>query len=170
MLVPYDRFSHVAGICADRAIPGSGHGLRRKFLFCAISSNILQRKSAKSGFEDSRQATVLQLKFFLSYSDWNNFSTFPVGYAAYERAAGMTRAEEYRRLARECLEAARTVQNEEGRTALLQMAQVWQRLADEQEDANRQFDEGKPPPAAGSAQQPAQQQQQVQPKDDDKKE
>jgi hypothetical protein len=86
----------------------------------------------------------------------------------------MTRAEEYRRLARECLEAARTVQNEEGWTALLQMAQVWQRLADEQEDATGQFAEEKPPPATASAQPPAQQQQQqqqqIQPKDDDKKE
>ena len=85
----------------------------------------------------------------------------------------MSRAEEYRRLARECLEAARTVQDEDGRTALLQMAQVWSRLADDQAD-----DSGERAPPVPSAQdrpvvqeqqQQQQQQQQVQPKDDDSK-
>ena len=36
----------------------------------------------------------------------------------------------YRRLARECLEVAHTFPAGERRTVLLQMAQVWQRLAD----------------------------------------
>jgi hypothetical protein len=42
------------------------------------------------------------------------------------------RAEQYRRLARECLENAQTFPLGKRRTVLLQMAQVWQRLADEQ--------------------------------------
>jgi hypothetical protein len=46
-----------------------------------------------------------------------------------------SRTEEYRRLARECLESARTFPIGERRTTLLQMAQVWQRLADEQNHA-----------------------------------
>jgi hypothetical protein len=37
----------------------------------------------------------------------------------------------YRRLARECLEVAHSFPAGERRTALLQMAQVWQRLADD---------------------------------------
>jgi hypothetical protein len=60
------------------------------------------------------------------------------------------RAEEYRRRARECLEVAHAFRAGKRRTILLQMAQVWQRLAEEQETT-------------------AQQQQQVPPKDDDKK-
>ena len=71
----------------------------------------------------------------------------------------------YRRLARECLEIAHTFPAGERRTVLLQMAQVWQRLADEYSDSSaplfRQLE----------SEQPAmQQQQQVQPKGDDKKE
>jgi len=38
----------------------------------------------------------------------------------------------YRRLARECWEIAHTFSAGERRTVLLQMAQVWQRLAQEQ--------------------------------------
>ena len=73
------------------------------------------------------------------------------------------RAEEYRRLARECLEIAHTLPAGERRATLLQMAQVWQRRAEEQDEA----------PALPGAEEPSavvQQQQQVQPKDDDKKE
>jgi hypothetical protein len=86
----------------------------------------------------------------------------------------MTRAEEYRRLARQCLETARTISNEEGRATLLQMAQVWQRLADEVAGATEQLGdeqpvEGMPPPATEAARQPAQQQQQIQPEDDESK-
>ena len=54
----------------------------------------------------------------------------------------------YRRLAGECWGIAHTFPAGERRTVLLQMAQVWQRLSEEQKTA-------------------AQQQQQVQPKDDD---
>jgi hypothetical protein len=80
----------------------------------------------------------------------------------------MTRAAEYRRLARGCLEAARGVQDEDGRTALVQMAQVWLRLADEQTE-----EMGEPaPPTPPEKGRPVvqQQQQQVQPNKDHKKE
>lgn len=51
---------------------------------------------------------------------------------------------------------------------MLQMAQIWQRLADELAGATEQLVEATPPPATEAAQPPAQQQQQVQPKDDEK--
>jgi len=71
----------------------------------------------------------------------------------------MSRADEYRRLAQECLATAREVANEEKRASLIQMAQVWFRLAEGQ-DA--------PPPIASNESQPVvQQQQQPQPKKDD---
>jgi hypothetical protein len=63
------------------------------------------------------------------------------------------------------LEVARTISNQDRRATLVQMAQVWQRLADEQENATSMS-----PTTAESAQPAAQQQQQVQPKDNDKKE
>jgi hypothetical protein len=43
------------------------------------------------------------------------------------------RADEYRRLARECLESAATVATEQARRALREMAAVWARLASEQD-------------------------------------
>jgi len=70
----------------------------------------------------------------------------------------------YRRLARECLEIAHTFPAGERRTVLLQMAQVWQRLADEYADNTAPLLrplEGERPVM--------QQQQQVQPQDDDKR-
>jgi hypothetical protein len=79
-----------------------------------------------------------------------------------------SRAEEYRRLARECLEAARSAQNEDGRNALLQMAQVWLRLAAEQaEDLGQGA--ATPPGTAEEPRPVVQQQQQVQPKTEDDK-
>ena len=42
----------------------------------------------------------------------------------------MGRSDEYRRHATHCLEMANTLQDPKGRAALLQMAQVWLRLAD----------------------------------------
>ena len=74
-----------------------------------------------------------------------------------------TSAERYSRLARECLETANTFPSGEPREALIQMAQVWQRLAD-------QYDEATPSlhPSGMAAEQPAmQQQQQVQPDEDE---
>jgi hypothetical protein len=58
--------------------------------------------------------------------------------SAYPWAADVThkRAEEYRRLAQECLIAARTVSTAPARSTLIKMAQVWERLADEQEKAD----------------------------------
>jgi hypothetical protein len=44
------------------------------------------------------------------------------------------RAEEYRRLARECLAAVPMVSIEEGRAVLIERAQLWSRLAKEQDD------------------------------------
>ena len=69
-----------------------------------------------------------------------------------------TKAQEYRRLAKECLAMARSVSTKEVRDSLRQMAQVWHRLADELEQGSE----------LGSM--PVQQQQQVQPKDGDKNE
>jgi hypothetical protein len=43
-------------------------------------------------------------------------------------------AARYRRLAHQCLEIARTITNRNARAALIEMAQVWQRLADQQDD------------------------------------
>jgi hypothetical protein len=39
--------------------------------------------------------------------------------------------DEYRRLARECLRVAHTIVTEEARLALVEMARVWTRLADD---------------------------------------
>ena len=46
------------------------------------------------------------------------------------------RADEYRDLARECEKIALTVPPGDVRTALLEMAQEWERLADQQEHAS----------------------------------
>jgi hypothetical protein len=71
----------------------------------------------------------------------------------------------YRRLARECLEVAHSFPAGERRTVLLQMAQVWQRLADDYPESSA------PLSHAFEPERPViQQQQQVQPKDEDKKE
>jgi hypothetical protein len=69
----------------------------------------------------------------------------------------------YRRLAKECLEVAQTFPFGERRTVLLQMAQVWQRLADEHADTSRRLFS---PIEADRA--PMLQQQQIQPGEDKK--
>jgi hypothetical protein len=76
-----------------------------------------------------------------------------------------SRADEYRRLARECLLIARTIATERTRASLLEMAQVWLRLADERAATSV-------PPRAVEEHRPAvqQQQQQIQPKVEDKNE
>jgi hypothetical protein len=43
------------------------------------------------------------------------------------------RATEYRRLARDCLRLLQTFSNEEARAAVIEMARVWTRLAEQQE-------------------------------------
>jgi hypothetical protein len=61
------------------------------------------------------------------------------------------RAEDYRRLASECLRLVATMSTEEGRRGLIEMARVWTRLAD------------------GAVTPVVQQQQQIQPKKGDGK-
>jgi hypothetical protein len=61
------------------------------------------------------------------------------------------------------MQLAQTMSREDGRAALIHMAQVWLRLAEEQ-------DIWAPPLAVEEPRPVVQQQQQVQPKDDDKKE
>jgi hypothetical protein len=46
------------------------------------------------------------------------------------------KSDEYRRYARDCLEMASTVQDPRARASLLQMAQVWFRLADRTQPAD----------------------------------
>ena len=43
----------------------------------------------------------------------------------------MARSEKYRRFAQECMEMARTTHDPQARATLLQMAQVWFRLAED---------------------------------------
>jgi hypothetical protein len=70
------------------------------------------------------------------------------------------------RRAQECRDLARKISLERDRAVILDIAQSWQRLAEQQE-----AQEGNPsPPAVEQPQAAAQQQQQVQPKDDDKNE
>jgi len=66
----------------------------------------------------------------------------------------VSRADEYRRRAQQCLEMARTFGDRDARVALSHMAKVWLRLAERNVPKQTQ-------PAF-------QQQQQIQPKDDDK--
>jgi len=78
-------------------------------------------------------------------------------------ADGESPSARYRRLTRECLEVARAFPDGDQRDVLLQMAQVWQRLADDYAGSTLLS-------LALGAERPAlQQQQQIQP-DDDKKE
>ena len=77
------------------------------------------------------------------------------------------RAEEYRRLAQECLGLTRSLSTKEAQVALVDMAAHWLCLAEEQEKGTDI--EGPIPPSSAAESQPAaQQQQQVQPKDEDK--
>ena len=76
----------------------------------------------------------------------------------------LKRAEEYRRIAQECRLAART--SEEARNGMLAQADVWDRLADQQ-DYGTDLSKGRTPAPERPA---AQQQQQIQPEDDGNKE
>jgi|GraSoiStandDraft_44_1057316.scaffolds.fasta_scaffold53929_2 hypothetical protein len=49
----------------------------------------------------------------------------------------MANSGECRRFAQACLEMSRVIQDEKSRASLVQMAQVWLRLADEKEVTNR---------------------------------
>ena len=46
----------------------------------------------------------------------------------------MDRSDQYRRFAQECLEMARTSESDQTRVVLIQMAQVWFRLAETHEN------------------------------------
>jgi len=72
-----------------------------------------------------------------------------------------SRGDEYRRRAQECLEISPTFRNDQSRNTLLQMAQVWLRLSDNYEDANKMVGR---PKAAEEVRPTVQQQQQIQPK------
>jgi hypothetical protein len=56
------------------------------------------------------------------------------------------RSDQYRHFAQECLEMARTSESEQTRVVLIQMAQVWFRLAEarESEDAGHRGDTSGP--------------------------
>jgi hypothetical protein len=56
----------------------------------------------------------------------------------------MGRAEQYRWFAARCLEIARTTLDPQTRAAMLQMAQVWSRLADENNVAGDEPPPGSP--------------------------
>jgi hypothetical protein len=78
------------------------------------------------------------------------------------------KAEQYRELARECRRLAATVSTEEGPSHLAAMAEVWERLADQQEQGSDLSEA--PARLSHPTGEPVvqQQQQQVQPKDEDK--
>jgi hypothetical protein len=52
----------------------------------------------------------------------------------------MSSSAKYRRFAQECLEMARTTEDPQSRAVLLQMAQVWARLAGEQQSGQSDKD------------------------------
>ncbi len=51
----------------------------------------------------------------------------------------MPQSDDYRHFAEECLKISKTVQDERSHAALIQMAQVWFRLAEEKQ---REFQQG----------------------------
>jgi hypothetical protein len=77
------------------------------------------------------------------------------------------RAAHYRRLALDCLEAARSTSGEL-RAALIERADFWSRLAKEQDEDSASVETPVPPAGPIEDQPVAQQQQQVQPKDEEK--
>jgi hypothetical protein len=62
-----------------------------------------------------------------------------------ETAVTRARAEEYRRLAQECLIAARTVTTDEARAVLIERAEFWFQRAQEQDDENSNIERPVPP-------------------------
>jgi hypothetical protein len=82
------------------------------------------------------------------------------------RIVTRTRAEEYRRLAQQCLAMARSASTEEGRATLLEAAQSWFRLVEEQDHESANIESV--PPNSVEERPVVQQQQQVQPKDESK--
>ena len=92
---------------------------------------------------------------------WNRYPLRDVSAdrTAYTRGALFVtgRADNYRRLARECLALASTIA--EGRATLVEMARIWIRLANDQDTASQM-------PAPDGSRPAFQQQQQVQPEKD----
>ena len=78
-----------------------------------------------------------------------------------------SKAQEYRELARECRKLAGTVSTDEGRTHLIAMAEVWERLAAQREQGS-DLGEATVRQSPVSEEPVVQQQQQVQPKDESK--
>lgn len=66
-----------------------------------------------------------------------------------EALPGVDKSDQYRRLAQECLEMARTSETDQTRIVLIQMAQVWFRLAEARatDDAGHRPDEDGSPQA-----------------------
>jgi hypothetical protein len=78
-------------------------------------------------------------------------------------------AQRYRRLAEECLDVAYTFPEGERRTVLVQMAQVWQRLADERVGSAATPLFSRAGGQAAPMQQQQQQQQKIHPDEDKRK-
>jgi hypothetical protein len=70
-----------------------------------------------------------------------------------EMGQTMSRADEYRRRALECLATARTAADEESRAALIQLPQGWLRLAGEQDFPLPAISDEPQQPAANRGQQ-----------------
>lgn len=81
-------------------------------------------------------------------------------------AVTRSKAKQYHELARECRRLAGTVSTEDGRSHLIAMAEVWERLAAQQERGS-DLSEAPPPRSRATEGPVVQQQQQVQPKDDE---
>lgn len=77
-----------------------------------------------------------------------------------------SKAQQYHELARECRRLAGTVSTEDGRSHLVGMAEVWERLAAQQEQGS-DLSQVTPPPSRATEGPVVQQQQQVQPKGDE---
>jgi hypothetical protein len=75
---------------------------------------------------------------------WGTFGPFPHCYARSEIGGLllMSRVNEYRRFAAECLKMAQTAEDEQRRSILLQMAQGWLALAQKDETNTDRADGG----------------------------
>jgi hypothetical protein len=69
---------------------------------------------------------------------WNVSGPVAFAMQTAKGVCGMGRSQEYRLFAARCLEIARATADEQTRAVMLQMAQVWSRLADEIEAARRE--------------------------------
>jgi hypothetical protein len=133
---PYVRGGPLLIPCGQ---PSEALGLRAKRLRAsAILALAACPRSSRSQGSRHPPARVAQPRvggFLLE-----RFLIRPVGRLAHQwdRAVSRTSAAEYRRRAHACLIAARDAPRGEMRTALIDAAQTWLRLAEEQESAPRQ--------------------------------